>query len=140
MPILKTYDLFISHSWAYGDAYDKLIKFFNEASNFDYRNYSVPKNDPIHSAGTDKQLYEAIKKKIAPVNIVIIMAGKYATYSKWINKEIKIAQTEFYQSKPILAVAPWGAKQISKVVNDAADDIAGWNSSSIVGAIRGLAL
>jgi hypothetical protein len=27
MPALKTYRLFISHSWTYGDAYEKLVKF-----------------------------------------------------------------------------------------------------------------
>jgi Thoeris protein ThsB, TIR-like domain len=140
MATLKTYDLFISHSWAYGDGYDKLCEFFDDASYFSYRNYSVPKNDPIHSTGTNAQLYEAIKRKISPVNIVIIMAGVYSTYSKWINKEIKIAQTEFYSPKPILAVAPWGAEKISTVVSSAADEIARWNAASIVGAIRRLAI
>ena len=140
MPQLKTYDLFISHSWSYGDAYEILCGFLDNASNFSYRNYSVPRDDPIHKTGTDKQLYEAIKKKISPVNIVIIMAGKYATYSKWIKKEIKIAETEFSNPKPILAIAPWGSKQVSTVVSEAADEIAGWNTSSIVGAIRRLAL
>ncbi len=27
---MKTYNIFISHSWSYGDAYDKLVKFMNE--------------------------------------------------------------------------------------------------------------
>jgi integration host factor subunit beta len=30
MPELKTYDLFISHSWSYGDAYEKLCGFFDK--------------------------------------------------------------------------------------------------------------
>ncbi len=62
------------------------------------------------------------------------MAGKYATYSKWINKEIHIAKNDF--NKPVVAVCPWGAKQISSVVQDAADEIAKWNTDSIVKAIR----
>ena len=140
MPALITYDLFLSHSWTYGDAYKKLCVFFNNASNFSYRNYSVPQSDPIHKEGTDTQLYNAIMKKIALTNILLIMAGKYATYSKWIKKEIKIAQTDFYKPKPILAIAPWGSKQVSSVVAEAADEIVGWNTSSIVGAIRRLAI
>lgn len=55
------YNLFISHSWAYSDAYEKLTKLLNEAKYFTYKNYSVPKNDPIHNANNDKELYEAIK-------------------------------------------------------------------------------
>ncbi len=140
MPSLKTYDIFISHSWAYGDAYEKLSKMLDAASNFSYRNYSVPKDDPVHDADSDTELYKAIKKQISPSNIVIIMAGKYATYSKWIEKEIKIAKAEFQNPKPILAVAPWGNQQVSSVVSEAADEIAGWNTNSIVGAIRKLAL
>jgi hypothetical protein len=140
MPKLKTYDLFISHSWSYGDAYEKLCGFFGAVPNFKWRNYSVPKDSPIHNAPNQNALYKAIKRQISPSNIVIIMAGKYATYSKWIQKEIKIAQDEFWDSKPILAVAPWGSQQVSSVVKDAADEIAGWSTNSIVGAIRRLAI
>jgi Thoeris protein ThsB, TIR-like domain len=68
------------------------------------------------------------------------MAGKYATYSKWINKEIKIASSEFPAAKPILAIAPWGAEQTSSVVKSAALDIARWNTDSVVSQIRRLAL
>ena len=35
-----TYNLFISHSWTYGDAYDKLVSMLNRAPNFTYKNYS----------------------------------------------------------------------------------------------------
>jgi hypothetical protein len=137
MPQLKTYDLFISHSWTYTDGYDKLISFFNNAPTFKYRNYSVPKDDPIHNAPNETLLYQAIQRKIAPVNIVVIMAGVYSTYSKWINREIEIAN---YYSKPILGVAPWGNNRISTVVNNASYEIAGWNTNSIVSAIRRLAI
>ena len=136
----KTYDIFISHSWTYGDQYERLIEFFDEDTYFHYRNYSVPKDDPIHDAPNQTALYEAIKKQIAPVNVVIILAGVYASYSKWIDKEIRIAEREFHQKKPILAVQPWGSERTSQVVKDAADKIVGWNSSSIISGIREIAL
>ena len=134
MPNLKDYRLFISHSWAYGDAYEKLVKFFNEHPNFAWINYSVPRNDPIHTAANDKQLYEAIKAQIKPVNCVVILAGVYSSYSKWIDKEIKISKTEF--CKPIIAVEPWGAERTSVVVKNNADEIVKWQSTSIVNAIK----
>ena len=136
----KTYDIFISHSWTYGDHYERLIEFFDEDPYFHYRNYSVPKDDPIHDAPNQTALYEAIKKQIAPVNVVIILAGVYASYSKWIDKEIRIAGREFYQKKPILAVQPWGSERTSQVVKDVAGEIVGWNSSSIISGIREMAL
>ena len=86
----------------------------------------------------NKQLYDAIKNKIQLTHVVVIMAGVYASYSKWINKEIKIAQGAFVTATPILAVTPWGAERTSTIVNDAADLIVGWNSESIVKGIRQL--
>ena len=134
MPQLKTYNLFISHSWAYGDAYEKLVSFFDEHQNFKWVDYSVPKDDPIHNAPNDKALYEAIKNQMPFVNCVVMMAGVYSTYSTWINKEIEIAK-EVY-SKPLIAVEPWGSEKTSKIVKDNADEIVKWQSASIVNAIR----
>ena len=136
---MATYNLFISHSWAYSDAYEKLINLLNAKAYFSYKNYSVPKNDPIHTKGTDKDLSEAIKGQIRLTQVVVILAGVYASHSKWINKEILIAQTAFTVPTPILAVEPWGSERTSKTVRDAADKIVGWNTNSIVSGIRELA-
>jgi hypothetical protein len=136
----KTYNLFISHSWAYSDAYEKLINLLNQRAYFIFRNFSVPKDDPIHNASNDKELYEAIKRQMYPCHIVIIMGGVYSTYSKWINKEIELAKGGFTYEKPILGVKPWANTNISTVVSDNADEIVGWNTDSIVDAIRRLAI
>ena len=77
---------------------------------------------------------------MTPCHVVIVMAGKYSTYSTWIKKEIKIAKTEFATPKPILAVTPWGAQQISTVVSENADSIVKWNTESIVGGIREISI
>lgn len=134
MPALTNYKLFISHSWTYSDSYSKLVNFFNEHPNFKWADYSVPKDDPIHNAPNETALYNAIKNQITFVNCVVILAGVYSTYSKWINKEIEISKTVF--NKPIIAIEPWGAERTSKVVKDNADAIVKWQSSSIVSAIR----
>jgi hypothetical protein len=134
MPALTNYRLFISHSWAYRDAYEKLVGFFNEHPNFKWSNYSVPQDDPINNAPNETALYNAIKNQIAPVNCVIILAGVYSTYSKWINKEIDICKNVF--DKPLVAVQPWGAERTSTTVKNNADIIVNWQSASIVQAIR----
>lgn len=130
--------MFISHSWTYDDAYEKLVKFFDEHPNFTWVNNSVPKDDPIHNAKNEAELYAAIKAQIAPVNCVVMLAGVYGTYSKWINKEIQISKT--YYSKPIIAVEPWASEKTSKIVKDNADEIVKWQSKSIVDAIRNHAI
>lgn len=130
---MTTYNLFISHSWTYSDAYDKLVGLLNAKPYFYYKNYSVPKDDPIHNAQSQVELANKIKQKIQPASCVLILAGVYSTYSKWINIEIELAKS---MGKKIIAIQPWGAERTSKVVKDNADVIVGWNTDSIVNAIR----
>ena len=128
-----TYNLFISHSWTYSNAYDNLVKLLDTKSCFNYKNYSVPKDDPIHNKEKDCQLKEAIRRQMQHTNCVLILAGVYATYSKWINIEIELAKS---MKKKIIAIEPWGAEKTSTEVKNSADVIVGWNKDSIVDAIR----
>lgn len=128
------YNLFISHSWSYSDQYNRLVALLNAAPYFSYNNYSVPKDDPIHNAPYQYQLREAICRQMQPASCVIILAGVYSSYSKWINIEIELAKS---MNKKIIAVEPWGSLRTSLAVKSAADEIVGWNTSSIVRAIRG---
>ena len=127
------HNLFISHSWNHGVQYDKLISLLDSYPYFAYKNYSVPKNDPIHNAANDRELEEAIRSQMKYASCVLILAGVYATYSKWINIEIRLAKE---LKKKIIAVAPFGAEHTSLTVRNAADEIVRWNSQSIVSAIR----
>ena len=134
---MKTYHLFISHSWTYTDEYKNLINLLEQAKKFNYYDYSIPKNDPVH-AGTDKKLSKAIQNQMQLCSIVIVLAGVYASYSKWIDKEIKIAKNGFLNPKPILAIEPWGSERTSLVVKNNADRTVKWNTESVVSAIREL--
>ena len=44
----------------------------------------MPKNDPIHNAVSDRELKEAIFRKIERSHVVVIPSGMYVNYSKWI--------------------------------------------------------
>ena len=135
---VKTYNLFISHSWNYSDQYNRLVNLLRERGYFAFNNYSVPSDDPIHGAGTDTQLRHAIRNQMMSCHVVLILAGVYATHSKWINIEINLAKNGFTYAKPIIAIAPWGSERTSKPVKLAADRLVGWNSESVVRAIRDL--
>ena len=134
---MKQYNIFISHSWAYGDGYEKLVKLLEADSRFNFKNYSVPKNDPIHNAPSQAQLAAAIQNQMRFCDVIIILAGVYSTYSKWINKEIEIAQN-FTTPKPILAIEPSASEKTSSIVKNNADKIVKWNTRSIVDGIREL--
>lgn len=57
----------------------------------------------------------------------------YANYSGWIDYEIDEAVR---MGKPIIAVEPWGQERIPYKISSCATVIVGWNSSSVINAIR----
>ena len=136
---MKTHHLFISHSWAYSDAYERLVGLLDQRPYFRFKDYSVPRDDPIHNARTTVGLRAAIRQQMAPCGVVLILAGVYATYSKWIDEEVTLAQGGFLVPKPIVAIRPWGNERISQRVRNAATRVVGWNTDSVVTAIRDLA-
>ena len=71
--------------------------------------------------------------------MVLVMAGVYASYSRWIKAELKLAKCGFAASKPVVAIAPRGSLRISSIVRDTADAVVRWNTESIVESIRKVA-
>lgn len=142
MPTLKIYDLFISHAWKYGEEYNRLIDLLDSASYFYYRNYSAPKDKPLHNLdGSDVrkkyEIQQSIDRKISPVNAVLVISGMYANNREWMEYEIESARK---QNKPIIAIKPWGNTIIPSYIYNYADTVVGWNTASIVDAIRNYAL
>ncbi len=76
----------------------------------------------------------AIRNQMQHASCILILAGVYLTYSKWINIEIQLAQE---MGKKIIAIEPWGAERTSIRVKNSANVIVKWQTSSIVKAIRG---
>ena len=118
-----------SPSWIFGERWSA-----GQAS-LDFRDFSVPKDDPIHDVSSTKALREAIFNQIAKSHVVVIPSGIYATHSKWIQKEIDGAKN---YAKPILAVNPWGQQRRAGVVLDISDDGVGWNKQPLITAIWSL--
>jgi hypothetical protein len=140
MPELKTYDLFLSHSWRYNHDYYRLEKMLKDAKLFYWRNYSVPEHDPLINPNSQVgkgKLKELLDKQVKPVNCVIILGGMYAAHSEWILHEIELANN---YKKPIIGLYPWGQLKMPIAVQNAANELVGWNTSSIISAIRRLSI
>lgn len=140
MPELKRYGIFISHAWSYNEEYYRLVKMLDEAPLFEWANYSVPEHDPKIDPDTPigkRALTEELKKQIRPVSCVLIISGMYVSYHEWIQKEIDIANE---YPKPLVGIKPWGSERIPSAVEEAAKVMVGWNTSSIIQAIRDYAL
>lgn len=81
----------------------------------------------------DRALRAAIKNQMRPASCVLILAGVYSTYSKWIRIETQLAHE---LGKTIIAVEPRGAERTSEYVKVNADVIVRWNTKSIINAIE----
>lgn len=130
----STYRLFISHSWDYNDDYYRMVDKLDEANHFNFNNYSVPEHDSLDTA-SDAELRRELRNQIDPVSVVIIIAGMYVNGRKWIREEMDIAEKK---DKAILGVEPWGSSRIPREVRNRSDKMVGWNTQSIVKAIRAL--
>lgn len=130
--------VFISHSWTYSGHYDTLSDWiFNQSwsvgqASLDFRDFSVPKSDPIHNAPNSEKLKDAIYARMVRSHVVIIPSGMYANYSTWIQKEVAGAKQ---YSKPILGIEPWGQQRSAQLVIDSADKMVGWNKEPLINAI-----
>ena len=134
MPALRKYKIFISHAWDYNDDYYRCEQFLNEAPNFEWINLSVPKHDPILNS---EQLTARLHDQMRPANVFLILSGMYVAHSDWILYEINFARRI---GRPIIGIKPWGNVAMPVAVQNGADEIVGWSSSSIVDAIRRRAL
>lgn len=132
MPELKTRMIFVSHAWSYDQHYWKILEWFNAEANFLWKNCSVPNHDSL-SDKTSAGLSAGMTRQIAPAQVVVILAGMYAAHSAWIDYEIREAVR---MEKPIIGVVPWGQERIPLKVQDAAAVMVGWNSASVIQAVR----
>lgn len=99
-------------------------------------NHSVSADRPLNTK-TNQQLREELSQQIRGCNAVIVVAGMYTLYSEWINYEIDEA---LRMKKPIIGIKPWGNQRIPEKIQQNATVLVGWNSSSLVSAVRNYAL
>lgn len=128
----KTYSIFISHSWDNPNDLEKLRNLLNKRGYFNVEFKEVTKDEPINS---DNAAYikQSLKNKINNSNIVLGLAGMYASHSDWMEWELdKALELEV----PIVGVIPRGQDRISTTVSSRSKIDVCWNTESIVNAIR----
>lgn len=133
--MVKTYNIFVSHSW---DHSNDLIRLHNLLSNRGYFYYDpqeVTRNNPINSLNAT-YIKQCLRERIRNSNILLALAGIYASHSDWMRWEIETAKE---LGIPIVGIIPRGQERISQVVyaNSIAD--IRWNTESIIQAIRNYA-
>ena len=128
----KLYRVFISHSWDHVDALKRLRKMLENRGDFKVEFTEASPENPIQSV-KNKDIRMELRHRIEQSDIVLGIAGMYASYSDWMRWELNRAK-EYHI--PIIGIIPRGQKNISKVVSNRAKEKVRWNTESIVDAIR----
>jgi hypothetical protein len=93
------------------------------------------KDVPINSQNA-AYIKTVLRNKIITSDIVLAMAGIYATYSEWMVWEMDTAKS---YGIPIIGIVPRGQERISSEVFSRSIVDVRWNTESIVEAIRNYA-
>lgn len=139
MPALYDYRIFISHAWKYGEDYDRLVSMLDHSPWFSFYNYSAPQEKPLALSSSNAADY---KNDLCVFDfgcdglLDFGIGGMYELYHKWMKYEVDEAMR---MGKPIIAIMPWGQSYMPVELQAKATQIVGWNSTSIVKAIRDLA-
>ena len=128
----KEYRIFISHSWSYPEDLENLRNLLRNRGYFNVEFEEASANEPINSTNA-VYIKQRLKQKIENSNIVLGIAGMYASYSDWMVWELDKA---IELSVPIVGVIPRGQERISTVVSSRSKEDVRWNTESVVEAIR----
>ncbi|MGC8774545.1 MAG: TIR domain-containing protein [Chlorobaculum sp.] len=122
----------MSHSWAHSDDLTALQNLLNSRGYFNVVFTEASKDVPINSQNAT-YVKSRLKSKIINSDIVLALAGVYASHSDWMIWELDTAVSN---SIPIVGVIPRGQERISQEVYNRSKEDVRWNTESIVEAIR----
>jgi hypothetical protein len=128
----KSYQVFISHSWDHSDALLALRNLLNSRGYFNVEFKEVSRDEPIDSINAN-YIKQRLRDKISNSNIVLGLAGIFASHSYWMEWELDKAML---LNIPIVGIIPRGQQRISTTVSSRSKIDVRWNTESIVSAIR----
>lgn len=128
----KTYSVFISHSWDHVDDLKNLRNLLEKRGYFHVEFEEASPDEPINSTN-EAYIKRRLREKISNSDIVLGIAGIYASHSDWMRLELDAALDK---GIPIVGVIPRGQERVSSVVSSRAKECVRWNTESIVEAIR----
>ena len=124
--------LYAVHGWQQDEDYARLFEYLESADNFYYRALSDPNAQSAQGDGVAARrtlINEALKNS----ECVVCPAGTWEHFNDWARFSIEAARA---LDLPIVAIEHFGPKNINVELKTRAEEVAGWDSRSIVDAIR----
>lgn len=128
----KTYQVFISHSWDHNKVLQDLKDLIDGRGYFPAEYTQIEKTCPINS-DLAWVIKANITKRLESSDIVLAIAGIFASHSEWMQWEMDKAKEIGLK---IIGVVPRGQERISQEVLYRSVVDVRWNADSIVDAIR----
>ena len=124
---MATYPIFLSYSWAEQDGTERITSLMENyrlrTEDFAYEYYSVSK---------DKALASAIETQMKQCSCLIILAGVYEEFTRWINLELDAAKklkipvilveavspkhTNFKEKRAACATVKWDVQELGDAI------------------------
>lgn len=135
---MATYSLFVSHGWLPDDGTQRLYGLLENyrirhVPDFAYELFSISKDDPIQQLPSKKALAMAIEEKMRPCSCVVVLAGIFEDYKRWIDLELDIARK---LKKPVILVEAADPKHTSAREKREARKIVKWDTQALGEAIE----
>ncbi len=133
---MATYPIFLSYSWAEQDGTERITSLMENyriaTEGFAYEYYSVSKDDPVQFLPSNKALANAIETQMKECSCLVILAGVYEEFKRWINLELDAAKklkipvilveavspkhTNFKEKRAAVATVKWDVKELGDAI------------------------
>lgn len=124
--------LYVVHGWIVDDDYSRVIEYAETAENFYYLSLSKP-DAPIPGGDGTAARRTAIVETLRNTECVVCSAGAWERYQDWARYTVERAKE---MELPVVAIEHFGPREMDIRLKGHADEIVGWDSRSIVDAIR----
>ena len=124
--------LFVSHTFAPDDDYQRVFEYLESAINFFYKNLAAPDQ---HPRSMDKEsLKEGLRQQMSDAEVVLILSGQHERDPVLIEFQALYAKA---CDKPVIVMEPFGAGDtVPAKLRDYADEVVQWNGREMTDAIR----
>jgi hypothetical protein len=120
------------HGWQRDEDYARLFEYMESADNFYYKAVSNPdEKSPLGEGAAVRRtlIGEALKN----AECVVCPAGTWERFNEWARYTLDVARS---LDLPVVAIEHFGPKNMDLYLKGYASETVGWDSRSIVDAIR----
>jgi nucleoside 2-deoxyribosyltransferase len=132
VPIIKSYRIFVSHAFKVSEDYARLSEMIDSSFSLPYSLSSVPA-DMKYRKMNKLALEGELRRQIAQANCFVALDSLYQADDGWARYELEYAVKT---GKPILAIRERKSKDLSSILENASDEVLGWNQEAIMASIQ----